>query len=145
MVTTEAAAGLLKAQGLRMTPQRLAILREVMATSGYVMPAALTERVQAGLPGVSAVTVYRTLERLERLGILTHVHLDAGVGYHRVEEPLHAHLTCVRCATQVELPPGTLQDLERYVEREHGFRADFTHHAISGLCGPCRAPALADR
>ena len=67
----ETVAGLLRAQGLRMTPQRLAIVQEIMTTEGYIVPVEVVARVQAKVPGVSAATVYRTLERLEQLGLLT--------------------------------------------------------------------------
>jgi Fur family ferric uptake transcriptional regulator len=121
-----------------MTPQRLAIVRETMTATGYIVPGDVIARVQAQMAGVSAATVYRTLERLERLGVLTHVHLESGIGYHRVDEAPHAHLTCAACSVQIELSPESLRDLERVVERHQGFRADFTHHAISGLCADCR-------
>jgi Fur family ferric uptake transcriptional regulator len=136
--SVESAAQLLRAQGLRMTPQRLAIVRETMATTGYIVPAEVIARVQAQMPGVSAATVYRTLERLERLGVLTHVHLESGLGYHRIDEAPHAHLTCTACGVQIELSRDSLRMLEGVVERDQGFRADFTHHAVSGLCNDCR-------
>jgi Fur family ferric uptake transcriptional regulator len=126
------AVELLRGQGMRMTPQRLAIVDEIMSTSGYIIPVTVIERVQARVPGVSPSTVYRTLERLEQVGVLTHVHLESGVGYHRLEEVQHAHLTCSRCS---------LRSLERLVERDHGFRPDFTHHAIAGVCAACHQAA----
>jgi Fur family transcriptional regulator, ferric uptake regulator len=132
------AARLLRAQGLRMTPQRLAVVREIMATEGYVVRRDVAAQVQAKMAGVSEATVYRTLERLEHLGVLAHVHLESGLGYRLVDEAPHAHLTCAGCSVQIELSRGALRDLERMVERDQGFRADFTHHAIYGLCGACR-------
>jgi Fur family ferric uptake transcriptional regulator len=135
------AVELLRAQGMRMTPQRLAIVDEIMSTSGYVIPTTVIERVQARVPGVSPSTVYRTLERLEQVGVLTHVHLESGVGYHRLEEVQHAHLTCSRCGAALELPRSSLRGLERLIERDHGFRPDFTHHAIAGVCADCHRAA----
>ena len=134
----ETVAGLLRAQGLRMTPQRLAIVQEIMTTEGYIVPVEVVARVQAKVPGVSAATVYRTLERLEQLGLLTHVHLESGVGYHRVDGIRHAHLTCSGCGVDLELSRNSLHDLEQAVQRDHGFRSDFTHHAISGMCAECQ-------
>jgi Fur family ferric uptake transcriptional regulator len=93
------------------------------------------------VPGVSPSTVYRTLERLEQVGVLTHVHLESGVGYHRLEEAQHAHLTCSRCGATLELPRSSLRSLERLIERDHGFRPDFTHHAIAGSCADCHEAA----
>ena len=140
-VTTGTAVELLLGQGLRMTPQRLAIVAEVTAASGYVVPQVLISRVQARVPGVSAATVYRTLERLERVGVLVHVHLESGIGYHRVDQQPHAHLICTECGAERELSGQTLQRLEQLVEVEHGFRPDFTHHAMSGRCLACQGLA----
>jgi Fur family transcriptional regulator, ferric uptake regulator len=137
--TTASAVELLRAQGMRMTPQRLAIVDEIMTTAGYVIPTNVIEQVQARVPGVSPSTVYRTLERLESIGVLAHVHLESGLGYHRLDEVQHAHLTCARCGADLELSRPALRSLERLVERQHGFRPDFTHYAISGLCAACRS------
>src|SRR6266542_3324188 len=122
MATTQTAIELLRSRGMRMTPQRIAIVEEIMGTPGYLLPSTVIDRVKARVPGVSASTVYRTLERLEDLGALAHV-----------------HLTCSACGREQEVSQAVLQQLERSVEGEHGFRPDFTHHPISGLCTSCLA------
>jgi Fur family ferric uptake transcriptional regulator len=145
MATTQTAIELLRSRGMRMTPQRIAIVEEIMGTPGYLLPSTVIDRVKARVPGVSASTVYRTLERLEDLGALAHVHLEHGLGYHQVSTDTHAHLTCSACGREQEVSQAVLQQLERSVEGEHGFRPDFTHHPISGLCTSCltaqRSPA----
>jgi Fur family ferric uptake transcriptional regulator len=141
MATSNTAIELLRSQGMRMTPQRIAIVQEIMQAPGYLVPLGVIERVKARVPGVSASTVYRTLERLEELGILAHVHLENGVGYHQVSDPQHAHLTCTACGREQEVSEALLSRLERSIEQEHGFRPDFSHHPISGLCAGCLAAA----
>src|SRR4029453_9847852 len=106
------AVELLRGQGMRMTPQRLAIVDEIMSTAGYIIPTTVIDRVQARVPGVSPSTVYRTLERLEQVGVLTHVHLEQGTGYHRLEEVQDVHLTCSRCGTDLEFPRSSLRGLQ---------------------------------
>jgi hypothetical protein len=81
------------------------------------------------------------VERLERVGVLVHVHLKSGIGYHGVDQQPHAHLVCSDCGAESELAGETLQRLERLVEREHGFRPDFTHQAMSGRCLACQQVA----
>jgi Fur family ferric uptake transcriptional regulator len=137
--TTQTAIELLRSRGMRMTPQRIAIVEEIMGTPGYLLPSTVIARVTARVPGVSASTVYRTLERLEELGVLAHVHLEHGLGYHQVSSDTHAHLTCSACGQEQEVSQALLHQLERSVEGEHGFRPDFTHHPISGLCTSCLA------
>src|SRR6266508_2607611 len=139
MATTQTAIELLRSRGMGMTLQRIAIVEEIMGTPGYLLPSTVIDRVKARVPGVRASTVYRTLERLEDLGALAHVHLDQGLGYHHVSTDSHAHLTCSACGREQEVSQAVLQQLERTVEGEHGFRPDFTHHPISGLCTSCLA------
>ena len=129
---------LLRSRGLRMTPQRRAIVFEVMRTQGHISPADVARKVQGEMPGVNASTVYRTLALLEEIGVLSHAHLEGGAEYHRAEEAGHVHLTCSSCGAEDDLSIEEAQALQRVVERHRGFEPDLTHFAISGLCAACQ-------
>ena len=120
-----------------MTPQRRAIVAEVMRAQGHISPTAIARRVQGEMPGVNASTVYRTLTLLEEIGVLSHSHLEAGAEYHRAEEAEHVHLTCSRCGRDDALSLKEAEALHRLIQRHHGFEADLTHFAITGLCAGC--------
>jgi Fur family ferric uptake transcriptional regulator len=128
----------LRARGLRMTPQRQAIVSEISRSRGHISPAGLARRVQQQMPGVNASTVYRTLDMLEEAGILSHAHLEGGPEYHRAGEDEHVHLVCSNCGTEEALSLQEARSLERLIGRHHGFRPDLTHFAISGLCATCQ-------
>jgi len=128
----------LRRRGLRMTPQRQAIVAEVMRSRGHIGHADLARRVQAQMPGVNASTVYRTLDMLEDAGILSHAHLESGPEYHRAGEDEHVHLVCSNCRSEDALSLEEARSLERLIGRHHGFRPDLTHFAISGLCADCQ-------
>jgi Fur family transcriptional regulator, ferric uptake regulator len=132
---------LLRDRGLRMTPQRRAIVAEVMRTPGHISPTAIARRVQGDMPGVNASTVYRTLTLLEEVGLLQHSHLESGAEYHRSEEAEHVHLTCSRCGADDALSLKEADALQDLIHRHHGFLADLTHFAITGLCRECAAAA----
>jgi Fur family transcriptional regulator, ferric uptake regulator len=129
---------LLRSRGLRMTPQRRAIVFEVMRTQGHIAPADVARKVQGEMPGVNASTVYRTLALLEEIGVLSHAHLESGAEYHRTEEAGHVHLTCSSCGAEDDLSIDEAQALQKVVERHRGFEPDLTHFAISGLCATCQ-------
>ncbi len=132
---------LLKAHGLRMTPQRRAIVAEILATDGHINPAEIARRVRERVPGVNASTVYRTLDLLESLGVLSHAHLEGGAEYHRASDERHIHLVCARCGEAESLSMAEAEALRELIRRHHGFQPDFTHFAISGLCAACAAAA----
>jgi len=121
-----------------MTPQRRAIVAEIMRTRGHISPTALARKVQEEMPGVNASTIYRTLSLLEEIGVLSHAHLEGGAEYHRAEEAGHVHLTCSRCGAEDDLSVAEAEELQQLVMRRHDFLPDLTHFAISGLCGDCR-------
>lgn len=129
----------LRAHGLRMTPQRRAIVAEVMRARGHISPTAIARKVQGDMPGVNASTVYRTLTLLEDVGILQHSHVEAGAEYHRADEAHHVHLTCRNCGQDDELSIREANRLHTLIRRHHGFEADLTHFAITGLCRDCVA------
>jgi Fur family ferric uptake transcriptional regulator len=139
--TAESVLDLLKTRGLRMTPQRRAIVAEIMAADGHISPALVAKRVRARIPGVDASTVYRTLDLLEGLGVLSHTHLESGAEYHRRAESQHIHLACSRCGAQDSLSLAEAKRLKDLLARHHGFEPDLTHFAISGLCARCQRAA----
>jgi len=129
----------LRARGLRMTPQRRAIVTEVMRTQGHIAPSMIARKVQGDMPGVNASTVYRTLTLLEEVGVLSHSHLETGAEYHMTDEAEHVHLTCGRCGKDDPLSLGEAHALQGLIRRHHGFEADLTHFAITGRCAGCAA------
>jgi len=121
-----------------MTPQRRAIVAEILETPGHINPSAVTRRVRERVPGVNPSTVYRTLALLEELGVLSHAHLESGFEYHRVAKSDHVHLVCARCGAQDSLSMPEADRLKRLIRTHHGFQPDLTHFAIAGLCRDCQ-------
>jgi len=130
---------LLRARGLRMTPQRRAIVSAVMHAQGHISPTIITRKIQSEMPGVNASTVYRTLTLLEEIGVLQHSHLESGPEYHRAEEAEHIHLVCGSCGHDDPLSLPEADSLQKLIRRHHGFEADLTHFAITGVCEACAA------
>lgn len=127
----------LRERGFRITPQREAIVADVLEAEGHITPQDVARRVQRKMPAVNASTVYRTLALLEEVGLVSHSHLEGGAEYHRAGEDDHVHLTCARCGAEDDLSLDEAEDLRRVIRRHRGFVPDLTHFAISGLCASC--------
>lgn len=125
-----------------MTPQRRAIVAEIMSTEGHISPTDVARRVRERMPGVNPSTVYRTLDLLEELGILSHSHLETGAEYHRRSEAEHVHLVCSNCGSQDALSLREAASLKRLIAKHHGFDPDLTHFAVSGRCAGCQPEAV---
>ncbi len=127
----------LRASGHRLTPQRQLVLEAVDAL-GHATPDEILSRVQRTARAVNASTVYRTLDLLEELGLVTHAHLGHGAPtFHPVSQEPHAHLVCSSCHRVEEVETAMLAQVADELRSARGFRVDVGHVALSGLCREC--------
>jgi Fur family ferric uptake transcriptional regulator len=126
--------------GGRVTPAREAVLRAVLDADHHHFTAAdIFDAVEHSPARPDRATVYRTLDLLTELGVLTPLQLDAGaVVFHRTDHT-HAHLVCDRCGAVVELDRQTLDTIDRTVTKHTDFAIDRARVAITGRCAACRA------
>jgi Fur family ferric uptake transcriptional regulator len=131
----------LRAGGYRLTPQRQLVLEAVTAL-GHATPDEIADRVRGTASGVNISTVYRTLELLEELGLVTHTHLGHGAPtYHAADDADHLHLVCRECGGIEEVSPVVFESAAQQIAAEHGFTVDAGHFAIFGTCSACRGVA----
>jgi Fur family ferric uptake transcriptional regulator len=128
---------MLRSRGLRLTAQRQLVL-EAVYELGHATPDQVHAKVSATAAGVNITTVYRTLELLEKLGLVTHAHLSHGAPtFHAVGDEQHVHLVCRACGGVSEASPDVLSGLSETLGKERGFRIDIGHVALFGLCAEC--------
>ena len=127
---------------MRLTPQRERIIEAVRAL-GHATPDGLAAAVgQDGGPPLSLSTIYRNLEALEQVGVVSHTHLDhRSPTYHLADHAEHLHLVCLSCGTVIESPVAVADPFVGNLLARHGFVADVKHMAIQGWCDSCSAPA----
>ncbi|MDA8102130.1 MAG: Fur family transcriptional regulator [Nitrospiraceae bacterium] len=123
--------------GGRVTPSRLAVITAIVDSEGHVSAEEIFERIQAGSPDIHLSTVYRTLEALEKLGVVEHVHLGHGRAIYHLEENVHQHLVCESCGKIIEAPRDLTERLEMELEARLGFYTRAHHFSIIGLCRDC--------
>ncbi|GAB3206863.1 Fur family transcriptional regulator [Marinactinospora thermotolerans] len=131
----------LRSRGYRVTPQRQLVLEAVRELE-HATPDAICARVQQTASGVNLSTVYRTLDVLEKVGLITHTHLGQGsTAYHPAEEADHLHVVCRGCGEVSDISLDAAAGLVEALDRELGFEADPHHLTVFGRCAHCRAPA----
>jgi Fur family ferric uptake transcriptional regulator len=127
----------LRSRGLRLTAQRQLVL-EAVYRLGHATPDQVHAEVSRTAAGVNITTVYRSLELLEELGLVTHAHLSHGAPtYHGVTEQQHVHLVCRACGGVDDVSADLLSSLAQTLEREKSFLVDMGHVALFGVCGGC--------
>ncbi|MFL6287567.1 MAG: Fur family transcriptional regulator [Actinomycetes bacterium] len=127
----------LRARGYRLTPQRQLVL-DAVRTLGHSTPEEIAAKVQAESGAVNLSTVYRTLDLLEELGLVTHTHLGHGAPtYHPADESDHVHLVCTACGGVESVPADVIRPLAGRLRERVGFEVNVAHIAMHGRCAAC--------
>jgi Fur family ferric uptake transcriptional regulator len=122
------------------TPQRRTLIEVLSRTDGHVTGAELVERCREIDPRTIPSTVYRTLDVLEELGLLSHSHAaDGREEFHVLPAAVHGHLHCIGCHTTWEIEADEAAGLVESMEQRRGFAVDVTHLSIAGRCTDCTA------
>ena len=125
-------------KGYRLTPQRLMILEQVEAAEGHVSAEEILQRICTQYPSLNISTVYRTLELLKELGLVTETDMGDGRGrFHAMDKGHHHHLVCSVCGQVTDLKEAELKPLGDLLASRYGFQADLRHLALFGRCKKC--------
>ena len=129
----------LRARGLRWTPQRRVVLEVLARVDGHVTGADLVDGCRAIDPATTPSTVYRTLDVLEELGIVSHSHgLEGRQEFHVNPAADHGHLVCSSCRRSWELGPVEVRPFADGLLGGRGFAVDVDHLTVEGRCAACR-------
>jgi len=125
--------------GYRLTPQRIMILDAVEQADDHISAEEIYAQVCARYPHMNISTVYRTLELLKELGLVTETDLgDGRVRYHSIRKGQHNHLVCQKCGLIIDIKESILSPLWGEIMKKYGFKVKMKHLAFFGLCPKCR-------
>ncbi len=126
--------------GYRLTPQRLMILKAVEDADSHISAEEIYAHACAHYPQINISTVYRTLELLKTLDLVTETDLgDGRVRYHCMGKGHHHHLVCQKCGEITDIEESALEPLWTEIQQRYNFQVDVKHLAFFGLCNKCRA------
>jgi Fur family ferric uptake transcriptional regulator len=125
--------------GHRLTPQRMLIIETLHNADKHISAEEIYAQLHSRYPYANISTVYRTLELLKKLDLVTETNFGEGrVRYHVAEKGHHHHLVCHSCGRIIDLEESALYSLKDTLFQKYGFVADLRHLAISGECSGCR-------
>lgn len=128
----------LRARGLRWTPQRRTLVEVLSHADGHVTGSELVGRCRNLDPTTTPSTVYRTLDVLEELGLVSHSHAaDGREEFHVMPDDEHGHLHCIDCGGTWEIDVGEAASLVAAVAAARRFKVDLSHLSIAGRCSTC--------
>ncbi len=139
MEHSHSTSGALHELGYRLTPQRIMILDAVEQAESHISAEEIFSQVRGRYPHMNVSTVYRTLELLGKLGMVTKTDLgDGRVRYHAIKKGHHHHLVCQKCGVIIDMEESILSPLWTEILQEYDFKVNMKHLAFFGLCANCR-------
>ena len=126
--------------GLRLTRERIALVREIFSTHYHFEADELLLKMKQKSVKISRATIYRTLELLVKSGMVRRVHL--GEDHYHYEyvtgNSHHDHLICTTCGSVIEFHDAALEARTREVCDKKKFTPTFYNLQVLGICDSCR-------
>lgn len=133
-----------RASGLKLTPQRIAIVREIAGDPTHPTAQELFERLRPTLPTMSFATLYNTLDALASAGLCAALSLAPGASRFDPNMRAHYHAVCDRCGLVRDVPADTERPDEPAVlaasNAAPGFQVRAVERIYRGLCADCARP-----
>ncbi|MGD0353832.1 MAG: Fur family transcriptional regulator [Dehalococcoidia bacterium] len=138
-LTANRIAGILRENGYKLTPQRHIVLKVIASSNDLLTPDSILEKSRQEDPSLGRVTVYRTLEVLNKLSLVCKVHSEGRCGSYMMKRPTehHHHLVCSGCGKAVDITNCSLIDIEKKLSQESGFEIKGHLLEFYGLCHDC--------
>jgi Fur family transcriptional regulator, ferric uptake regulator len=131
---------LLRGIHLKVTDQRMALLKVLHEGRRHVTAQELFEKIQPAYPEMGFATVYRFLKTLHENNLVTEVRQGgASARFELIPKGHHDHLTCTQCGMICEFENKAIEELQNKVAQQFGFK--LTHHVLElhGLCPSCQS------
>src|SRR6266704_960985 len=129
----------LQQQGLKLTSEREALVREIFSTHYHFEADELLFKMKQKSVKISRATVYRTLELLVKSGLVRRVHLgEEHYHYEHVRgDSHHDHLVCTACGSVIEFNDPELEQRQLDICARKKFTPTFHNLQILGVCDSC--------
>ena len=129
----------LRVDGLKFTPQRVAVLEEIIKDLGHRECEDIYLDLKKKGHHVSRATVYRTMDILVKNGFARK--MDIGDGRFRYESkvnsPHHDHFVCTSCGQIIEFFDQDIEDLQEKIAKQYNFKIQRHIHQLFGICKKC--------
>lgn len=128
-MTTSQIADMLRSKGLKVTPQRVEIIRFLQTHRIHPTAQQIYEHVLRKVGSVSFTTIYNTVHALEQIGQVKKIPISDTVTVYDVDTSNHGHFVCEVC--------GTIYDITYEASFQVSGRANRTELIVYGVCEKC--------
>ena len=128
----------LKKSGVRITPQRHAILEFLIATMSHPTADDIYKALESKFPNMSVATVYNNLRVFKKAGLVNELTYGDSSSRFDFTTSDHYHVICENCGKIVDFYYPGLDEVENLAEHVTGFTVNQHRMEVYGLCPDCR-------
>lgn len=125
-------------RGIKVTPQRLAILKSLDGDKTHPSAYDIYRRLKKDYPGLSLTTIYNTLEILKDMGEIVELNLIPHRSIYDPDTTPHNHIYCVKCKKVDDLTHDLPTNVSVKEAMERGYEVYGITVSLYGLCRGCR-------
>lgn len=129
----------LREKGYRITPQRQIIVKKIVGAEKFLTAAEIWQLVRTQHKDIGLDTVYRNINILISLGVLTPIEGigKEGIRYELADRSHHHHIVCVKCGRAVCLDYCPINEKFLALLKDSGFELLRHNVELYGLCAQC--------
>ena len=133
----------LKESGLKITPQRRAIINILLDNENrHLSSEEIYDLVRENCPEIGLATVYRTMQLLDEIWVISKLNLDDGciryeIDLNKSECHNHHHLICKTCGKIIEVEDDLMDSVEKEIQSAYKFKILDHDVKFYGLCEDC--------
>lgn len=139
MMKPKEVTALLREQGFKVTPQRLAVYNALLHTTAHPNAEMLYRELQPYYPTMSLATIYKTLSILCEVGLARELNVGEEAFRYDANTSHHPHIRCIKCGrvddVMTELPS---RDMEQAAAQETGYVLTDHQYYFFGICPVCQ-------
>jgi Fur family peroxide stress response transcriptional regulator len=138
MLQLEEIVDKLRNKGLRITPQRIAIIKYVTNTQSHPSAEEIYKVIQKKYPMVSMATVYKTLDLLRKMSMIQELGFADGSARYEANIGRHINIICMRCGRIDDIDEHFLSTLESKVAEKSKYEIFGRRFELYGFCSECK-------
>lgn len=129
----------LKENALRVTPQRLAVLKILASSREHPTVENIYEQVKKEFPTTSLATVYKTISVLKKMQEVLEIGFPDGSNRYDGKRPYpHPHMICTKCKETLDPNLSSLEELTEEIGKETGYKILYHRLDFFGYCPKCK-------
>ncbi|WP_040402575.1 peroxide-responsive transcriptional repressor PerR [Alkalibacillus haloalkaliphilus] len=128
----------LKSSGVRITPQRHAVLEYLMHSMNHPTADEIYKALEGKFPNMSVATVYNNLRVFLDIGLVRELTYGDSSSRFDCNTTEHYHVICNSCGKIVDFHYPALDEVEQLAEQVTGFNVSHHRMEVYGTCTDCQ-------